>query len=268
VAQLLIWFVLLFYVPTLLFRFVATRFVDLGRRRIPNQIEDFFAAALPSVALNAIAWFILNTATLWHFAEFTGTLPLLLTTQAVAVMRQNILLVCGYVTVLLTTAASFGAIYGWVDLQTTILTRDVARNRPGEIWAWAVRVHDFWAVFFRAEGVMQFPWVVRPTYVYVRTTDRLYYGRVDSYDRGSDGEIAGITLNRVRRFSVKTREECLATGTAYVRRLYGSFYMKWSTIVDINVADIGRPATMVRIQSAFRKDRNRTRKPETFGECP
>ncbi|MEA2339196.1 MAG: hypothetical protein QOE82_3203 [Thermoanaerobaculia bacterium] len=257
-AALLVSFVLLFYVPTLLFRFFATLYIDLGRRKIANQIEDFFAAALPSVFLNILAWFIVNTVTMWRLAELTGAVPLLLTSDTGTLMRQNMLLVSSYYAVLLLTAASCGAIYGWVELRMTLLEATVARNLSGELWRWALRVHDFWAIFFRAERVPLFPWIVRKTYVFART-DRLYYGLVESYDRNSDGEIAGITLVRVRRFSEKSREECLAGDTDYIRRLYGSFYLKWSTITDINIADIDHPTTMVKIQREFRRARQHAR---------
>lgn len=257
-AALLVSFVLLFYVPTLLFRFVATNYIDLGRRKIANQIEDFFAAALPSVFLNFFAWLILNTITLWRLAELTGGVPLLLTSDTATLLRQNMLLTSSYYAVLLVTAASCGAIYGRVELRMTRLGATVAQNLPGELWQWALRVHDFWGIFFRAERVALFPWVVRTTYVFART-DRLYYGRVESYDRNSDGEIAGITLVRVRRFSEKTREDCVASDMDYIRRLQGSLYLKWSAITDVNIADIDRPATMAKIQRDFHRDRQYAR---------
>lgn len=259
-AELLISFVLLLYVPTLLFRFVAGFHVDLGRRKIANQIEDFFAAALPSVALNAIAWLVLNTVTLWRLADVTGTVPLLLTSNAAAILRQNLPTVALYYTVLLITAVSFGAIYGYVELRMARIEAYVARSLPGEVWKWALRIHDFWAIFFRTEHVTQFPWTARPTYVFARTDDRLYYGRVESYDRNSDGEIAGLTLVRTRRFSLKTREECIESRTRYVRRLNGSFYLKWTQITDINIADRDRPSTMIQVLKDFRRDAERARK--------
>lgn len=267
-AELLVSFVLLFYVPTLLFRFMAMTKIDLGHRKIANQIEDFFAAALPSVFFNVLAWAILNTLTLWRLAEVTATASLL--TDPITVMRQNVLFVSAYYAILLGTAASCGRIYGWVELIMTRLGADVARNQSGELWKWALAVHDFWAIFFRADLVAFFPWVVRKTYVFARA-ERLYYGRVGSYDRNSDGEIAGITLVRVRRFSEKTREECLATGTDYIRRLEGSLYLKWSIITDINIADIDNPTTMARIQREFHRDRQRARNtrasPTASGIC-
>jgi hypothetical protein len=256
VAELLVSFVLLFYVPTLLFRFLAMTKIDLGRRKNTNQIEDFFAAALPSVFLNIFAWLIVNTVTGWRLADLTGAVPFL--TDVVTLMRQNMLLVSGYYVVLLALAASCGRIFGWVELVMTHLGASVARNQSGERWKWALHVHDFWSVFFRADLVPYFPWVVRKTYVFARA-GRLYYGRVGSYDRTSDGEMAGITLVRVRRFSEKTRAECLATNTDYIRRLQGSLYLKWSTITDINIADIDSPTTMARIQREFHRDRQRAR---------
>jgi hypothetical protein len=260
VAQLLLSFVLLFYVPTLLFRFEALRKVDLARRKIANQIEDFFGAALPSVFLNAIAWVSLNTLLLWYPTEVTARLPLMLTGDAASVVRQNLQPLVWYYAALLAVAWLSGKIYGWVEYRLAYHGASVARNLPGEVWRWGLRIHDFWDVFFSAERVSIFPWIVRPTYVFVRTNEnRLYHGRLDRYDRTSDGEVGGILLLEVSRFSQKTRDECIATDDDYIRPLQGSLYLKWSLITDINTADIDKPVTIRTVIAKFEVDRKRRR---------
>lgn len=257
-AQLLIWFILLFYVPTLFFRFFASRRVDLSRRKIPNQIEDFFAAALPSVLFNVVAWLLLNTLTLWKLAETTAVVPLLLTNEGSSYMQRNMFMIGAYTLSVFAVAAVSGWIYGWVELETTLLGVDVAGSLSGELWRIARKYHALWAIFFDRERVLMFPWLVHPTYVFVRTTDRLYHGVVEDYDRNSEGEINGIILDQVKRLDA--REKALEQGTNFITPLQGTLWIRWSTITDINVADIGAPTTLDRISQEFEVNRQQRAK--------
>jgi hypothetical protein len=259
VAQILIAFVLLFYVPTLLFRFAASRNVDLSRRKIANQIEDFFAAALPSVLLNVIAWLLLNTVTLWRVLDFSATLPVLVTPAGADHLQQNLLLINTYFVGLLAVSAFSGHVYGVVENRITYYGVAVARGLPGERWRWALLYHDLWAIFFDGEKVMLFPFTVQPTFVFVHT-DRLYHGRFHKYDKNSEGEITGITLGQVSRFTQKTRDECLASDDDLVRPLHGTLWLRWSAVTDINIADVGAPATLARVLATYESDRTAARR--------
>ena len=103
-----------------------------------------------------------------------------------------------------------------------------------------------------------FPWLVHPTYVFVRTTDRLYHGVVEDYDRNSEGEINGIILDQVKRLDA--REKALEQGTNFITPLQGTLWIRWSTITDINVADIGAPTTLDRISQEFEVKRQQRAK--------
>jgi hypothetical protein len=254
VAQVLIAFVLLFYVPTLFFRFTASRNVDLSRRKISNQIEDFFAAALPSVMLNAITWFLVNTVTLWKLLEVSAMLPVLLTPGSADFLQHNLLLINSYYLSLLAVSGFSGWIYGYVENRSTRFGVSVLRSLPSERWKFALLWHRLWATFFDAEKVMLFPFALQPTFVFVRT-DRLYHGRLHRYDRTSDGEIAGITLGDVHRFSLKSRDECLATNDDFATPLGGTLWVRWSTITDINIADVGQPKTFDSVMKVYAADR-------------
>ncbi|HUR81401.1 MAG TPA: hypothetical protein VM733_11580 [Thermoanaerobaculia bacterium] len=258
-AEILIAFVLFFYVPTLLFRFMASRKVDLSRRKIANQIEDFFAAALPSVMLNALAWLALNTVTLWKLVEFSANLPLLLTSRGADVVQQNLLLINSYYVLLLVLSAVSGYVYGFVEYQITYYGVDVARDLPGEGWRFALWYHDLWAIFFDPEKVMLYPFTVQPTWVFVRT-DRLYHGLLHKYDKNSDGEITGITLVRPGRFSLKQRDEWLASDEDLVTPFTGTLWIRWSTITDINIADVDQtPKTLNTLIAKYNEERQEVR---------
>jgi len=262
VAEILVGFVLLLYVPTLLFRFAASRTADLSRRKIANQIEDFFAAALPSVLLNLITWFIVNTATRWRLFEISATLPVLLTGRSTDVLQHNLLIINAYYLSLLCVSAISGYIYGVVEYDITYYGVAVARTLPGFWWRLALQYHDLWATFFDGEKSLLFPLTVQPTFVFVRT-DRLYHGLLDRYDRSSDGEVAGISLSQASRFALKTRDECLSTDDDFATPLKGTLWLRWSTITDINIADVGAPVTFGKVIAEYEKERAAARQART-----
>ena len=87
---------------------------------------------------------------------------------------------------------------------------------------WNPFYHEFHVPFFR--------WVVHRNYVSVRTQDgRIFWGRVDRYDRTTDGTgIEGLTLRGVVRYVHDAKPPTFA-------RFNGSFYIRWEHVVDINV---------------------------------
>lgn len=251
-AQLLVWFVLLFYVPTLLFRFVATQKVDLAQRKIANQIENFFAAALPSVFLNILTMLILNTVTFWWLAEVSALPLLLITEQKIPPAHFSVIAV--YYISLLGVSAASGWIYGVVELKLTLYGPKLVRQLPGEWRRATLWYHDFWEAFFRREKMTLFPWTVKPTWVFVRTTDRLFHGLLETYDKTSEGEVAGILLRDVHRLN--TRDEALKGNVDFAVKFSGSLWIRWSSITDINTADVDQPRTLERLISEFEARKN------------
>jgi len=262
VAQLLVWFILLLYIPTLVFRRAAAANIDLApRTKGLNQIEDFFAAAVPSLILNVLAWLFLNMVTLWMLAERTAALPFLLTTDAAAVLRSNLPLVALYYVTLLVFSAYLGWLYGWAENQMILSAQFVAQLKVAkEKYRVAFLIREWWSIFFGAEAEPLFPWTVKPTYVFVRTSDRLYHGRLDRYNRGSDGTIAGVLLSEVSRFTLKSREEALAADEPFATLFSGTLWLKWSMITDINTADVWTPDTFNQVIAEYEAQRILARK--------
>jgi hypothetical protein len=251
-AQLFVAFVLLLYVPTLVFRFFASSNIDLSSRKFANQIEDFFAAAAPSLLLNIISAILLNTITVWFFLDVTASLPQLMMSDWTLFLRQHPGWCFGYYLFLMATAAFSGYIYGWADLQLSewVLEGpmpDDAVGIPPELWRWARKIHTVWHVFFEPEKVPLFSLVAQPTYVFVKTSDgRKIHGLFDRYDRTADGQITAIRLSEVAR--IQDWKAAVAGTEQYVVRLSGTLLLKWDEVTDINVADLYMPNTLNRLQ--------------------
>jgi len=262
VAQLLVWFVLLLYVPTLLFRRAAKLRVDLAPRpKGLNQIEDFFAAAVPAVILNILAWLFVNMVTLWLLAERTAALPFLLTSDAASVLRNHLPLVVAYYITVLAFSAYLGWLYGWAESQLILSAAFVQQLKlANEKYRVAFAIHGVCELFFGDEREPLYPWTVNQTYMFVRTTDRLYHGRIYRYDRGSDGAIAGLLLDEVSRFTLKSREAALAADEPFATLFSGTLWLKWSTITDINAADVWTPATFNKVIAKYEIERSIARK--------
>jgi len=253
VAQLFVAFVLLLYVPALVFRFLANVNVDLSSRKFANQIEDFFAAAAPSLLLNIIAAIVLNTITVWTFLDVTASLPQLMLSDWTLFLRLHLWWCFWYYILLMATAAISGFIYGWVDLQLSEWALegpvpDDAVGIPAEFWRWARAIHSVWHVFFEPEKVPLFSLITQPTYVFVKTTDgRKIHGLFDRYDRTSDGQITTIRLAEVTR--IQDWKAAVAGTEQYFVHLSGTLVLKWEQIADINVADLYAPNTLNRLQT-------------------
>jgi hypothetical protein len=252
-AQLFVAFVLLFYVPTLVFRFLATVNVDLASRKFANQIEDFFAAAAPSLLLNIITAILINTVTVWFFLDVMASLPQLIVSDWTLFLRQHLWWCFWYYMLLMATATVSGYIYGWVDLQLSEWALegpmpDNAVGVPPELWRWARAIHSLWHIFFEPEKVSLFSLIAQPTYVFVKTSDgRKIHGLFDRYDRTADGQITAIRLSEVAR--IQDWKAAVAGTEQYVVRLSGTLLLKWEEVSDINVADLYTPNTLSRLQA-------------------
>jgi hypothetical protein len=254
-ARLFVAFVLLLYVPTLVFRFLANVNIDLTSRKFANQIEDFFAAAAPSLLLNIITAVLINTITVWFFLDVTASLPQLLMSDWTLFLRQHLWWCFWYYILLMATATISGYIYGWADLQLSKWALegpdDVVGTPPGvprELWRWARAIHTVWHVFFELEKVPLFSLMAQSTYVFVKTSDgRIIHGLFDRYDNTADGQITAIRLSEVAR--IQDWKAAVAGTEKYVVPLSGTLLMKWDEVADINVADLYEPNTLNRLQA-------------------
>jgi hypothetical protein len=101
--------------------------------------------------------------------------------------------------------------------------------------------------------------MAQQTWLFIRTSDdRLYYGRFWEYTNNSAGDVDTITIVLTERYARVSVRECLALGRSPLTHLSGSFVMKWSQIVDVNVAspDLMRA---IRRQYAMRLRAHRAR---------
>jgi hypothetical protein len=261
-ARLFVAFVLLLYVPTLLFRFLANVNVDLTSRKFSNQIEDFFAAAAPSLLLNIITAILINTVTVWFFLDVAASLPQLMMSDWTLFLRQHLWWCFWYYILLMATAATSGYIYGWADLQLSKWALEGSDEASGisgtpprvppEIWRWARGIHTLWHIFFEPERVPLFSLIAQPTYVFVKTSDgRKIHGLFDRYDRTADGQITSIRLSDVAR--IQDWKAAVAGTELYVVKLSGTLLLKWDEIIDLNIADLYKPNTLNRLQSDLEK---------------
>ena len=257
-------FVLLLYVPALVFRFVANTWVDLTSRKFPNQIEDFFAAAAPSLLLNLITAFLLNTITLWRFADVMMDLPQLLTGGWATFLHDHLAWVGLYLLLLMVVTAVSGYVYGWVDLLQLQwpLDTDVpssAARVPEEVWAWAQTIHDIWQVFFEPLKVPLFALKVQPTYVFVKTTDgRKIHGRFNRYDVTGDGTVTSIRLAEVVR--LQKWANAVEGKDVYEVPMSGTMLIKWDEVADINIADFYTPETLQGLRVKLENERAKWKK--------
>jgi hypothetical protein len=252
-ARLFVVFVLLLYVPTLVFRFLANVNIDLSSRKFANQIEDFFAAAVPSLLLNIISALFINTITLWYFLDVTASLPQSMMGDWTLFIQQHLWWCFWYYNLLLVTAGMSGFIYGWVDLQLSQWALegplpDYAIGIAPELWRWALAIHGVWHVFFEPEKVPLFSLITQDTFVFVKTSDgRKFHGLFDRYDRTADGQILTIRLSQVSR--LQDWKAAVAGTDMYLVALSGTLLLKWEEVVDINVADFYKPNTLSRLQA-------------------
>jgi hypothetical protein len=257
-------FVAYLYVPFLLFTFFAEDSIDVGRLKDESRIGEFFAAALPSALLNALTWLILRISFAvdrWHVVrspafdwEAVGSIL----DPTYAWLRSHI--VAGpsgeiqYGVVLYLVAAVCGSFYGRIEL--ALIQRGAEREfflRRGAVrrhiaWAVALVFRRIWIRFFAERISHLFVWMATETWMFVRTKDRLFYGRFFEYVKAADGEIENIVLVSAQRYSRRSPTACFEAGASPLTKLQGSLIIRWSEIMDINIVS---PAMMVAVRRAY-----------------
>ena len=273
-------FVAYLYVPFLLFTFFAEDSIDVGRLKDQSRIGEFFGAALPSALLNVLTWLILRVVYAvdrWHIVRSPAIdWPAVASSfdPAYASLRSHI--AAGpageiqYLVVLYLAAAVCGSFYGRIEL--TLIQRGAEREfflQRGAVrryiaWAVALGFRRIWIRFFAERISHLFVWMATETWMFVRTKDRLFYGRFFEYVKAADGEIENIVLVHAQRYSRRSPTECFASGASPLTKLQGSLVIRWSEIADINIVS---PAMMVAVRRSYarkvREARGRARLPES-----
>ena len=260
IGYALVGFIVAVYLPHIIFKFLAEQDVDLGGRRDITRLEEFVAAALPSVLFNVFAFVtyeFIDSLSYWLsripgvprfrqgydvdwavvasiFADDKGML-------ADFVYAGELWPSVGvYFLLLYGIAAVNGRIYGAVFYdslkQGSNLTMSELLNAPIHKWrTWKGLVGWLWHVFYHDAVVPYFQWEVRDTWVMVRTVDgRLYHGKFAHYEKTVDGSFETIQLTEVHRYCYDEIEERFARGEIAVSEFEGELHIKWSRIADIN----------------------------------
>ncbi|HEX3070385.1 MAG TPA: hypothetical protein VHX14_17590 [Thermoanaerobaculia bacterium] len=250
ISLLVAGFLFYLYAPHLLFKFAAASKYDLITPKEIPQVEEFFSAGLPGLILNIQAALVLRAGRLL-FARA----PITIDWSAVAVVFRkdpdlSSYAAGGNVSALLTYAAVLGLTSWMAGWWYGMLLRKVALaggrtryfqqhdtnlnpfNRIGR--ALAVFVTRFWDTFYAQYQDPFYPVVLRRSYAFVHTEQGLYHGIVYGADKKRDGDIEGIVLIGVSKFSRGHEAELIAAGRNPIRDLAGPFFIKWSEITDIN----------------------------------
>jgi hypothetical protein len=263
IALLVAAFIVYLYTPHLLFKFAAATKYDLVTRKDLPQVEEFFAAGLPSFFLNLFTWAVLRAA-YW----LAGTSPITIDRFAAAeafkkepdlsayVTKGNLAALACYLGALAFLSWWAGRAYGGVIRKIALaggeneyiqlaLHATFPWNRQ-KLWPKPVRVllaiwrgtqvlyRRGWRIFYSHYEHPLYPIALRSSYAFVHTTHGLYHGILYQFDKKQDGDVEGIILVDVSRFSRKTEAECLRLGINPISDLSGPLFIKWGEIIDIN----------------------------------
>lgn len=265
-------FILYLYLPHIFFKFWAENSIDLGRRRDASQLEEFISAALPSAILNLFA--LLTSAATWPFFGtaprldwvFIKTTVYLTKDQTPPFEGINWFATFSYLFTLYFVSALLGWMFGRAVLRLAALPeyQDGGTPRPssssvlpkdeglsdgealeanteerGAAFQWKALplsvVYFLFRPLYHEMFVTLFPWTVVHPYVYVRTKDmRVYHGRFLRYEKNPDGAMEAIRLDEVRRYCWDEKQARYEKGELPISKFYGTLYMKWDEIADIN----------------------------------
>ena len=260
IGYLLAFFFAYLYFPNLAFKFGAEYSIDLGRRRDDGELEEFFAAVIPSTILNGFTWILLALlGSPWRYADFPA-IAALMTDEKVSIVKavsdpRNRMAFFGYATALLLVSVFNGIVYGFA-VRRKIAQPDLMQRRPQrpspKKWVrhawWVVQTlwwvvveliagtyYQVWYPIFHEQVVSFFPWTIQRPWIFVRMHgSRLYYGRFVRYDKASDGDVESITIEQVYRYCYDEVNECLAEGRMPLSFFQGSLRIAVAEITDIH----------------------------------
>lgn len=250
IALLIAGFLIYLYAPHLVFKFAAEGKYDFVTRKEVPQVEEFFAAGLPSLFLNGIAWLVLRALPRLHLrrsgididrhvigAVFTKD-PDLRPYFDHGDLRPLII----YLLTLYVVSWLAGRAYG-TSLRSIALAGGTEQYLNGGnlgLRLSAVIYRRVWREFYQQYEQPLYPQILQNSYAFVHTNHGLYHGILYAADKQPDGELDGITLVSVHRFSRKTERECFENGENPIRVMTGPLFIRWSDIIDINYPPSGK----------------------------
>jgi hypothetical protein len=235
ISLLVAGFIFYLYAPHLLFKFAAGSKYDLITRKEIPQIEEFFAAGLLGLFLNVQAALILRAV---HV--LLGRPQITIDWGAVALIFHKDPDLAPYATgshvsALLTYATVLGLtswIAGWwygLFLRRIALAggrpeyfqqQDPGSSQLNRLGRGvAVFMTRFWDTFYSQYQDRFYPVVLRRSYAFVHTKQGLFHGIVYGADKKRDGDIEGIVLIGVSKFSRENEAELIGAGRNPIRDL-------------------------------------------------
>jgi hypothetical protein len=258
ISLLVAGFIFYLYAPHLLFKFAAATNYDLITPKEIPQVEEFFAAGLPGIFLNVQAVVLVR-----FLLPVVGLVPITADWQTISLIFEKDPDLSRYVrggqTISLLTYAAVlavsSALAGWQygrKLRLIALAggreayvKELFANGsfyklvalPAQILAvWYFR---FWNTFYAQYQAPFYPVVLRQSFAFVHTAGGLYHGIVVDADKRRDGDIEGILLAGVSKFSRGKDAELIRLGRNPITDLAGPLFIKWSEITDINYPSDG-----------------------------
>jgi hypothetical protein len=285
IGYLLGFFFAFLYFPYLAFKAGAGYSVDLGRRRDTGEIEQFFAAVLPSAILNLLTVFWAWVGRVFGVCPWNASLDYHVVSAVISKhddeiknfivddSRRPLLFV--YLAALMVISVLSGLAYGYAFKRRT--ERPVPRERIPRrrhdlagfpkalhLVAFGIRLvlwlmleivswfsYFVWHPFFDEEVIALFPWAVQKPWVFIRMhNDRLYYGQFVRYDKSATGDIESVTISDVRRYCYDEVDRCLAEGRLPLSTFQGSLRINTREIADMHNVPKDH---FVHIQERYRK---------------
>jgi hypothetical protein len=242
IALLFAAFLIYLYAPHLVFKFAAGgNYGFVVGKHLP-QVEEFFAAGLPSIVLNGMAWLFFRFGPLDHVVLDRAVVAALFTKDpelSAYVISPTAPAVITYIAVLFVTAWISGDLYGRALRAIALAGGSLPyfeRSKGLSTFARAIVLlyRRLWLPFYSQFEQPLYPQVLQEPYAFVHTNKGLFHGILYQLDKARDGEIEGIHLLDVSKFSNKKEEDCFAAGENPIRHLTGPLFIKWSEILDIN----------------------------------
>jgi hypothetical protein len=113
----------------------------------------------------------------------------------------------------------------WLEVQLiAFLLVELAYGLNFRLFTWLLQQHV----------TPMFVWTVRHPTMFVRTRDRLYFGRFFDYEKLGDGEIGSISIANAVRYCYDEIDQRIATGRLPIARMNGTLTIRWSEVIDIH----------------------------------
>ncbi|MHB0969047.1 MAG: hypothetical protein ACYC7A_14245 [Thermoanaerobaculia bacterium] len=240
---------------------------------MPSFILDI-TAALPFVVWNLF----IRTVTIFAPAASILDFPLFSRHIVVGLLRNpsaalaqlietQVHLVLLYFGSLFAASLTIGYVFGVAEamlIVRAITPEEYKRSHPFKAF-WFRRflfsLYSFFRTYLQEQVLTQFAWVTRPTFAFVRTKDRLFYGQITSYEKTKAGDMDFISLGAAMRFSREKPAECLRQGRSPLQKLHGEIFVQWADILDINIVT---ESAMTALRETYaRKLRSRRREVPT-----